>query len=163
MVRLTSLALPRRRTIAVVLVALLLVPVWLLVKEQTRAKAASVSSTVAASCSVAGITLAVSVPITVTDADSAVEGTQTSLQIVPALPTLPIVVTVNSAVITIPIPAEVASVDSVTFGPGNVTPSFAINGSNLVVTFTGPVSSDALQLPSITTVGTLKTGIAPTT
>ena len=50
---------------------------------------------------------------------------------------------------TTPIPAQIASTDSVTFEGGNMAGSYAVDGTNLVVTFTGPQTSSALQFPRV--------------
>src|SRR5206468_2303014 len=62
--------------------------------------------------------------------------------------------TVNTAVITLPLPPELQNV-SASFTGGNVTPSYAINGSNLVVTTTAGILASQMQTPNIHITGTV--------
>src|SRR5262249_796643 len=95
--------------------------------------------------------------------DPVAEGGQETLEIKTGAPSIPVEVTINKIVVTLPVPDQIASVDSVTFAGGNVTGSYAMNGPNLVITFTGPVSSKDIQIPTITSVDPVKSAIAPTT
>jgi hypothetical protein len=69
-------------------------------------------------------------------------------------------VTINSLTIGFPIPARVASVDSVTFAGGNLKGSSktAADKSSVSVTFTGPMAIDAIQMPTAQLHVTLKPG-----
>jgi hypothetical protein len=115
---------------------------------QHSAGADPVSTDVAATCAIAGTSAAMTVPMTVDDVvDPIAPGAQQTLKVDQGLGQLPVEVTVNSVVVTTPIPAEVASTDSVTFEGGNMTGSYQVVDGNLVVTFTGPQSSSQLQFP----------------
>src|SRR5262249_30458862 len=142
---------------------LLLIPTWWIVREQAKAKADTVNSTVVMSCAALGINLNVNLSVAVTDQDPVTEGTQETIDVVSSLPALPITVTVNDATMHLPIPNEVASVDAVTFTGGNLSGSYTVSGSDLAIKVTGPVSSDAVQVPKISITGTLKSGIGNTT
>jgi hypothetical protein len=135
-----------------------------IVAHQDRsAHADSVDSTVAVTCAVGGSHIDVDVPMTVQDTDPVPDGGTETLVTKPGLPSLPVEVTINKVVITGPIPSQVASTDSVTFTGGNVTGAYQLDGSNLIITFTGPMSSKDIQIPAITTTSTIRSGIAPTT
>lgn len=133
------------------------------VAQLQGASAEPVSSDIAATCALGTSTIDVTVPLTVDDkVDPVAEGSQSVLETSTGLPNLPVEVTINKLVVTTPIPTQIASTDSVTFGEGNVTPSYEIVGSDLVVTFTGPVSSSAMQVPSVTATQTVATGTGAT-
>jgi hypothetical protein len=130
----------------------------------TGAGAEPVDSSVPAGCTLGSSHVDVTVDMNVDDQqDPVTEGGQESLVIKTGAPSIPVEVTINKLVVTIPVPAQIASVDSVTFSGGNVTGSSAIDGSNVVITFTGPQSSKDIQIPTVTTVDTVKAGIAPAT
>jgi hypothetical protein len=128
------------------------------------ALAESIDSNIASSCSIGSSKMAVSVPLTVDDkVDPITAGGHETLVTKTGFPTLPVEVTINKLVVTEPIPDQIATTDSVTFAGGNVAGSYAISGQNLVLTFTGPVSSKDMQVPVVTANQTVKDGIAPTT
>jgi hypothetical protein len=115
---------------------------------QHSAGADPVSTNVAATCSIAGSSAAMTVPMTVDDVvDPIAPGAQETLKVDQGLGQLPVEVTIDRVVVTTPIPAQIASTDSVTFEGGNMTGSYEVSGGNLVVTFTGPQSSSQLQFP----------------
>ncbi len=128
------------------------------------AVAEPVSQDVPASCTIGTSKVDVTIPLTVDDLmDPVAAGGAESVVIKTDLPELPIEVTVQKLTVTIPIPGEIASVDAVNFSGGNMTGSYAVSGSDLVLTFTGPQSSSQLELPSVTADQTVKADIAPTT
>ena len=128
------------------------------------AVAEPVSQDVPASCTIGTSKVDVTIPLTVDDLmDPVAAGGAESVVIKTDLPELPIEVTVQKLTVTIPIPGEIASVDAVSFSGGNMTGSYAVSGSDLVLTFTGPQSSSQLELPSVTADQTVKADIAPTT
>jgi hypothetical protein len=154
---------PTRRSIVAVAAPMLFV-LAALAGLQLSASADSAQSDVAASCALGTSSLDVTVPMTVEDVvDPIEEGASQTLHTESGLPTMPVVVTINELVVTTPIPDQVASTDAVTFSGGNMAASYEIVGSDLVVTFTGPVQSDAIDIPKVTAEQTLKDGIAPTT
>lgn len=128
------------------------------------AVAEPVSQDVPASCTIGTSKVDVTIPLTVDDLmDPVAAGGAESVVIKTDLPELPIEVTVQKLTVTIPIPEEIASVDAVSFRGGNMTGSYAVSGSDLVLTFTGPQSSSQLELPSVTADQTVEADIAPTT
>jgi hypothetical protein len=130
----------------------------------TGAGAEPVDSSVPANCVLGTSHVDVTVDMNVDDQqDPVTEGGQETLVIKTGAPSIPVEVTINKLVVTIPVPAQIAGVDSVTFSGGNVTGSSTIDGSNIVLTFTGPVSSQDIQIPTVTTVDTVASGIAPAT
>jgi hypothetical protein len=160
---LTPASRPRRRSIVAVAAPLLFV-LAAVAGLQLSASADSVQSDVAATCALGTSSLDVTVPLTVEDVvDPIEEGAVQTLHTESGLPTMPVVVTINELVVTTPIPEQIASTDAVTFSGGNMAASYEISGTDLVVTFTGPVQSDAAQIPKVTAEQTLKDGIAPTT
>jgi hypothetical protein len=123
-----------------------------------------VDSNIASSCSIGGSQMAVTVPLTVDDkVDPITAGGHETLETKTGFPALPVEVTIDKMVVTEPIPDQIASTESVTFSGGNMTGSYEISGQNLVLTFTGPVSSKDMQVPVVTAHQTVKDGIAPTT
>ncbi len=152
-----------RRTRAVVAVgASTLVAVVGAVQLQ-GASAEPIGSDIGAVCAIGGSSLDVTVPVTVDDKiDPVVEGGHETLETTTGLPSLPVEVTINKLVVTTPIPTQIASTDSVVFTGGNVTGSYEISGANLIVTFTGPVSSSELQVPTVTAEQTVASGIGAT-
>ncbi len=117
---------------------------------QSGAGADPVSTDVAATCTLGGSAVDVTVPMTVDDVvDPVAPGGAETLNIDQGLGKLPVEVTVDKVVVTTPIPAQVASTDSVTFEGGNMTGAYSVEGTNLVVTFTGPQTSSALQFPRV--------------
>lgn len=129
-----------------------------------NASAEPIDSSIAAVCTIGGSAIDVTVPLTVDDKiDPVVEGGHETLETRTGLPALPVEVTINKLVVTSPIPTQIASTDSVTFTGGNVTGSYEISGANLIVTFTGPVSSSQIQVPTVTAEQTVAGGIGATT
>lgn len=131
---------------------------------QLGAEADPISSDVPTTCSIATGSFDVTVPLVVDDTiDPVVEGGQELLVLDTGLPELPVEATINRLMVTVPIPSQIASVNTVTFSGGNMTGSWAVSGTDLVLTFTGPQPSSAMDLPTVTTDQTVATGIAPTT
>jgi hypothetical protein len=131
---------------------------------QSGASAEPVDSSIAAGCTIGGSNVDVTVAANVDDkVDPVTEGGQETLVTKTGAPSIPVEVTINKIVVTTPTPPDIASIDTVSFTGGNVTGSYEISGSNLVVTFTGPVSSKDIQVPTVTTVDTVKSGVAPAT
>ncbi len=162
----THLRRPRRsiaRTAAVVGGASLLVgaagAAWL----ENGASADPARTDVAASCSIAGGSTDVTVPMTVDDAvDPIAPGARETLTIQQGLPSLPVEVTIDKVTVTTPIPAQIASTDAVHFTGGNLAGSYAVEGSNLVLTYTGPQSSSKAQFPTVTVEQTVASGASGT-
>ncbi len=103
-------------------------------------------------------------PLSVDDkVDPVAAGGSETVETRTGLPALPVEATINKLVVTTPIPAQIASVDAVTFSGGNMKSSSSVVGTNLVVTFTGPVSSKDIQVPTVTARQTVKSGIGGTT
>jgi len=151
----------RRATAAAVGVSALLAAFG--IAQLQGASAEPVNSDIAAACVLGTSSIDVTVPLTVDDkVDPVPEGGQSILETSTGLPSLPVEVTINKLVVTTPIPTQIASTDAVTFGPGNVTPSYEVIGSDLVVTFTGPVSSSQIQVPSVTAEQTVAAGSGAT-
>src|SRR5262245_14436078 len=102
----------RRRTLAVLLVSALLIPTWLIIREQGRAKADTVQSSVAITC----LGTAAALSVTTTDVDPVEEGGPASLEIVLGNPALPAGIdpTVKTSALTLPLPPELENV-GVTF------------------------------------------------
>lgn len=139
-----------RRPLVAASGATLLVAAGGLAWVQSGAGADPVSTDVAATCAIAGGNSDVTVPMTVDDkVDPIAPGGAETLSIAQGLGQLPVEVTIDKVVVTTPIPAQIASTDSVTFEGGNMTGSSAVDGQNLVVTFTGPQSSSQAQFPTV--------------
>ena len=118
---------------------------------QPGASADQTQNQVAASCSLAGSTTPVKVPVTTDDkVDPIAPGATETFVIQQGLGQLPVEVTINKLVVTWPIPAAISSTPSVTFSGGNMKASYEVSGHDLVVTFTGPVSSKDAQIPTVT-------------
>jgi hypothetical protein len=129
-----------------------------------QAHANPVSSKIAATCALGTGKIDVTVPLSVDDkVDPVAAGGSETVETRTGLPALPVEATINKLVVTTPIPAQIASVDAVTFSGGNMKSSASVVGTNLVVTFTGPVSSKDIQVPTVTARQTVKTGIGGTT
>lgn len=158
----TARALRRRRTVIASTAAgaaLIGGSAWF-----SLAVAEPVQKDIPATCTIGTGTVNVTIPLTVDDkVDPVVEGGKETVEIRTDLPELPVQVTVDKLTVTIPIPAEIASVDAVSFTGGNMTGSYAVSGSNLVLSFTGPQSSDQLELPTVTADQTVKADVAPGT
>lgn len=98
--------------------------------------------------------------------DPPVAGRAVDLTIVPGPPVLQDTVNLNKVVITSPIPTQIApGTVSVTFAdgaaPANLTGSYSISGSNLLLTFTGAgVPSNTAVLPKVIVHGTVTAGTA---
>jgi hypothetical protein len=149
----------RRSQVALLLAAALLLATIVLIRFPRGAGADSVTTNVTAKCVTPLLTLDLTVPITVADSpDPVAPGGQVNLEIQSGLPTLPLEVTVNEVQITIPVPPQVQSIDSVTFTGGNLPspPSYTITSAGVVLTFLGPVSSSTIQVPKATVVATIK-------
>jgi hypothetical protein len=132
--------------------------------SQLGADAEPVSSDVPTTCSIATSSFELTVPVVVDDTiDPVVEGGQEIVVLDTGLPELPVEVTIDRLVVTLPTPSQIASVDDVTFSGGNMAGSWAASGSDLVLTFTGPQSSSAMDLPTVTIDQTVATDVAPTT
>jgi hypothetical protein len=156
-------ALRRRRTVLAGAAGTLLLGggAWL---QVSGAGAEPVTRDVPAACMLGANRVDVTIPLTVDDKiDPVPQGGKETVEIKTDLPQLPIEVTVNKLVVTIPIPAEIASVDMVTFTGGNMKGSSSLSGSSLVLTFTGPQSSSQLELPTVSVDQTVKDAIAPAT
>jgi hypothetical protein len=128
-----------------------------------QAHANPVSSKIAASCALGTGKIDVTVPLSVDDkVDPVAAGGSETVETRTGLPALPVEATINKLVVTTPIPTQIASVDAVTFSGGNMKSSASVVGRNLVVTFTGPVSSKDIQVPTVTARQTVKSGIGGT-
>ena len=154
-----------RLKLAVFLAGTLLLATIGLAELSPGAGASTASVTIAAACTTSiGINQNITAPVTLTTTpDSATEGGHIQLVLTNGAPSTPLVVTISSIVVTVPIPAQIASVDSVTFSGGNVTGSSQVQGSNLLLTFTAPaggVGSDVIQVPAATLQSTVKPGTA---
>lgn len=131
---------------------------------QFGAEADPVSSDVPARCSILGSSLDVTIPVVVDDRhDPVAEGAPQVVVLETGMSELEVEVTMNRLIVTLPIPAEIASVDEVTFAGGNMAGSWTMSGPDLVLTFTGPQPSSAMDLPTVTIDQTVATGVAPTT
>ncbi len=129
-----------------------------------QADANPVSSKIAATCALGTGKIDVTVPLSVDDkVDPVAAGGSETVETRTGLPALPVEATINKLVVTTPIPTQIASVDAVTFSGGNMKSSASVVGSNLVVTFTGPVSSKDIQVPTVTARQTVKGGIGGST
>lgn len=160
----THLGRVTRRRTAIVAVGASAILAALGASQLQNASAEPVDSSIAAVCTIGGSAIDVTVPLTVDDKiDPVVEGGHETLETRTGLPALPIEVTINKLVVTTPIPTQIASTDAVTFTGGNVTGSYEISGTNLIVTFTGPVSSSQIQVPTVTAEQTVASGIGATT
>lgn len=132
--------------------------------SQLGAEADPVSSDVDTTCSIATSSFDLTVPVVVDDTiDPVAEGGQEIVVLETGLPELPVEVTINRLVVTLPTPTQIASVDDVAFTGGNMSGAWAVSGSDLVLTFTGPQSSSAMDLPTVTVDQTVADDIAPTT
>jgi hypothetical protein len=146
---------------AVIVVMAVLLAAVVLSRTTQGAKADSVTSTIPMACAIPGLSQAADIPVTVTDTpDPATAGGNVTLDIVASLPPLPLVVTVNKATYVLPIPAQVASVDSVTFTGGNVSATSSVGANGVTIVLTGPIQSDVLQAPGIHIATTLKSDAA---
>ncbi|MCC7076889.1 MAG: hypothetical protein IT198_07160 [Acidimicrobiia bacterium] len=105
-------------------------------------------------CEIQGIRVPVEVPFAATPRGGAVE-----IEI--TFPELPIDLTIESATIVVPIPADVESVGSVVFSGGNLPVTYSIEGGEVLVTVTGPAPSDAVELPTALVSFTLEDGADP--
>ena len=129
-----------------------------------QADANPVSSKIAATCALGTGKIDVTVPLSVDDkVDPVAAGGSETVETRTGLPALPVEATINKLVVTTPIPTQIASVDAVTFSGGNMRSSASVVGTNLVVTFTGPVSSKDIQVPTVTARQTVRSGIGGTT
>lgn len=113
-------------------------------------------------CAISGVTLPVTIPYSVDAGTPVSGGEQTTATVEVGFPTLPIPVTVDQLTITVPLPAGVGSVNSVTFSGGNLSASYAVSGASLVITLTGPVSSATASVPTVTINETIAAGLGPT-
>lgn len=139
-----------RRTVAVSAVAagLALAGVGTMLNQ---ASAQPADSKIAATCALGTGTIKVSVPLSIDDkVDPVAAGGSEVLVTDTGLPELPVEATINKLVVTTPVPAAIASIDDVTFSGGNMKSSYSVSGSNLIVTFTGPVNSKTIQVPTVT-------------
>lgn len=154
---------PSRRSLAALAVPVLLAAA-VVAGLQLVASADPATSDVATTCSLGTTDLDVNVPMTVDDVvDPVEEGGSQTLHTESGAPSTPVVVTIDELVVTTAMPTEVASVDAVAFSGGNMAASYEVQGRDLVVTFTGPVQSDAAQIPKVTAELTVGDGIGPTT
>ena len=159
-----STSTPTTRTKAVVAISSLGLIVGAGGVALQQARANSVSSKIAASCALGTGRIDVTVPLSVDDkVDPVAAGGSETVETRTGLPALPVEATINKLVVTTPIPTQYASVDAVTFSGGNMKASASVVGTNLVVTFTGPVSSKDIQVPTVTARQTVKSGIGGTT
>lgn len=155
----TTAPLTRKKLLA----ATSVVGLFLAIMTIRLASAEPVDSTVPTTCSLGGGTVDVDIPLNVDDQpDPVEEGKQLTLLTKIGKPNIQVEVTLDKIVVTQPIPAEAASIDSVTFSGGNMAGSYEVQGSNLMITFTGPQQSSQAEMPVVTMVLTVKTGIAPT-
>jgi hypothetical protein len=98
--------------------------------------------------------------------DPPVAGQAVDITIIPGPPVLQDTVNLNKVVITSPIPTQIApGTVTVTFAdastPANLTGSYTISGSNLLLTFTGAgVPSNTAVLPKVIVHGTVTAGTA---
>ena len=153
-----ALVVVRRRNLTLLVVAALALGTLVLVRLPGQAGADSVTTTVAAKCAAAGLNLDLSVPITVADdPDPVAPGGQVALEIQSGLPTLPLEVTINEVLITIPVPSQVQSIDNVTFTGGNLPspPTYSVTPAGVVLRFVGPISSSTIQVPKATVTATI--------
>ena len=126
-----------------------------------QASAQPVDSKIAAKCALGTGTIDVTVPLTVDDkVDPVKAGGSEVLVTKTGLPTLPVEATINKLVVTMPVPTQIGSVDSVSFSGGNMKSSYTVSGSNIIVTFTGPVSSKNIEVPIVTAGLTVRTDAA---
>ena len=151
---------------AALTVAVLAFAAIVVVRSQAPSGAASKTATLDLSCATSlGITAAATAPIT-TDAspDPAVAGGPVALSIIPATPALSLTVNINKIVISTPIPAQVdpstITVDFVNGAtPANLTGAAAVQGGNVVLTFTGAgVPSNTAVLPTVVIHSTVLAG-----
>lgn len=116
-----------------------------------QASAQPVDSQIAAKCALGTGTIDVTIPLTVDDkVDPVKAGGSETLVTKTGMPTLPVEATINKLVVTMPVPAQIRSIDSVTFSGGNMKSAYSVSGSNVIVTFTGPVSSKDIEVPTVT-------------
>ena len=128
-----------------------------------QASAQPVDSQIAATCALGTGKMNVTVPLTVDDkVDPVTAGGSEVLVTKTGLPALPVDATINKLVVTTPVPPQIGSIDAVTFSGGNMKSSYSVSGSNLIVTFTGPVDSKTIQVPTVTASLTVRTDAAGT-
>jgi hypothetical protein len=139
----------RRRNLAVVAVAATAVS-GLAVARAGTALAESRASQLSLTCETAGLGTTVSVPMTAADTpDPAVAGGPVVLTVQAAAPSVPgLSATVTAVEIDLPLPAQVASVASVTYAGGNLTGSHTEAPGVITVRFTGSAPSGAAALPA---------------
>jgi len=63
--------------------------------------------------------------------------------------------TVTDVEVAVPMPIDLASVDAVTFAPSGFTGSWTTSGRQVVLTFTGAVPEETVELPKVTIKGTV--------
>ncbi|MFN8103829.1 MAG: lipase family protein [Acidimicrobiia bacterium] len=112
-------------------------------------------------CDVSNLKLPVAVPFEVTPVAAAAGPGGLVVDVTGSFPQLPIVVTVNSITIAVPIPAGVESVDSVSFAGGDLAGTYSTSGDDLLVTFSGDARSDTVELPVATVTATVASGTDP--
>ena len=152
----------RRRAIAVSAVAAGLAIAGMGTMLQ-QASAEPVDSKIAATCAMGTGTIDVTVPLTVDDKVDPVDaGGSEVLVTKTGAPALPVDATINKLVVTTPVPAQINSIDDVTFSGGNMKSSYSVSGSNIIVTFTGPVDSKSIQVPTVTAKLTVRSDAAGT-
>jgi hypothetical protein len=141
--------LVRRGRIAAVL-ALALLPA-VLFGTSIGAGADTQDSVINANCAFGALNLPVTLNVSATDTPDPVNlSSPLQLDLVPSLPAIgSLVVTVNEATITVPIPEGIASVNDVQFVGGNVAASYSLGAGVVILTFTGPVQSNMAQLPTV--------------
>lgn len=128
---------------------------------QPGAAADQTQNDVAATCALAGSKTPVKVPVTTDDKTDPIAPGQTETFVIQqGLGQLPVEVTINKLVVTWPIPSQISSTPSVTFSGGNMKASYKVSGHDLVVTFTGPVSSKDAQIPTVTAQHVVASGTA---
>jgi hypothetical protein len=116
-----------------------------------QASAQPVDSQIAAKCALGTGTIDVTIPLTVDDkVDPVKAGGSETLVTKTGMPTLPVEATINKLVVTMPVPAQIGSIDSVTFSGGNMKSAYSVSGNDVIVTFTGPVSSKDIEVPTVT-------------
>jgi hypothetical protein len=164
----SSVKVSKRRQAGVLIAAALAFAGFGLAQGIEGAHASTVTAQIATGCSTTlGITLNSTFPITTTlSPDSVAPGGMIMGDITTGVPMLPLQFTLNSAVITVPIPAQIdpASI-TMTFDAGAVTGSFKVSGSNMVVTLTGPTplsTTATTPLPTIHLMGNVLAGATGT-
>jgi hypothetical protein len=151
----------RRLVVAVSVLAGLAVLVGVTVLPATPALAENRTTTVSAVCSIGGLATAVSVPFTANDRpDPVTAGSVMTLRVQPgALHFNGVSAILQATTLTMSVPAQIASVKSVTFTGGNLTGSYQVIGSQLRVTFAGPVDAAAAQPPAFTVRATVRSNV----